>query len=136
MKVFGDCQRASVGPCWFGDWLRERTQGAVTSGDQPTWSEILDRFGNDGCGLLYVLLVVAAGQRTFEARISDLLCLVAMSPSRFDELVQQFCAASLIEVTAFGDVGWWTVLKTPSGWEPAIKSDDDGFYRPSERVKP
>jgi hypothetical protein len=103
---------------FFPDWLRERMRqpGSVLGTDALTWSEIIDGYSNDGAGLLYVLLTIAHGRRTFEADPRDVRALLRMTSERFGELVMQFVRARWIELEFGGDGATWTILRTPQGW--------------------
>jgi hypothetical protein len=104
---------------WFVDWLRERTRHVVGAlrGDVPTWGEIVDRHGADAAGLLYTLLEVSAGRRQFDMGTDDLLALLVMDRSRFNEIVAVFVQRKIIAATTFasGEVTW-TILRQPEGW--------------------
>jgi len=106
----------SIAP-WFPDWLRARaeTRGETTGGG-PTWSELHDELGPDGCGVLYVLLTIAHGRRVFDADPADVLALLAMDRGRFSELVLELVQRGLIEVSVGGDTMGWTIVRTPQGW--------------------
>jgi hypothetical protein len=104
---------------WFVDWLRERTRrvAGALRGDVPTWEEIVDRHGADAAGLLYTLLEVSAGRRQFDMGTDDLLALLVMDRSRFNEIVAVFVQRKIIAATTFasGEVTW-TILRQPEGW--------------------
>jgi hypothetical protein len=102
----------SIAP-WFPDWLRERMRQAasVLRTDALTWSEIVNEYSNDGAGLLYVLITVAHGRRTFDADPRDVLALLAMDRSRFNQLVAEFIQRGLIVASTSGDTTIWTILR-------------------------
>lgn len=101
---------------FFLDWLRERTcrVGSALTGDAPTWGEIADRHGADAAGLLYVLISVGHGQRIFNASTDDVLSLLSMSRSRFNQIVAVLVQRKIIAVTTWesGEVTW-EVLRVP-----------------------
>ena len=102
---------------WFGEWMREREQTRrEPTRSELTWDEVIDRFDNDGAGLLYTLIVMSHGRKEFDERTSDLLALLAMDRSRFNQLVAQFVQRGVIAASASGDTTTWTILRAPEGW--------------------
>jgi hypothetical protein len=103
---------------WFADWMKEREQARrreTTTRGGPTWDQVIHEFGNDGAGLLYTLIVMSHGRKEFDARIGDLMALLAMERSRFNQLVAQFAERGVIAVRHDGDNASWTILRQPDG---------------------
>jgi hypothetical protein len=99
---------------WFPDWLaeRERTRGEPTGGGSM-WDELHDALGPQACGVYYVLLTIAHGQRTFSADPRDVLALLDLDVSQFDQLLALLVQRGVIAVANDGDATTWTILRKP-----------------------
>jgi hypothetical protein len=112
---------------WWPKWMRARSETHGGNGAAELtldWDDVIERFHPDGAGVLYTLIIIAHGRHVFDACVSDVLALLAMSQDRFDELVEQLEIAGLISTqpAAYGSTRWKLNV------ERAVP-DSDAFYR-------
>jgi len=105
---------------WWGAWMEQRLRTlrqqeaaaarVITEDSDLTWSALIERFGNDAAGLLFCLLNISGGSRSFECRLSDFRSLVAMSVERFDFVLTALIEDGVINMVQQNDTAWWMVL--------------------------
>jgi len=102
---------------FFPAWLRERFEQVGGRVGELTWDEILDRHGPQAAAVLYVILTLAHGRTRFNALRGDVIDLLALDQSRFNEIVAVFVQRRIIAATTYASgETTWEILRVPEGW--------------------
>jgi hypothetical protein len=101
---------------WLAAWLDQRMQlrpeGAATG--ELTWPQLSAMLQPDALGVFFVLLELAGGQKQFTMHPEDVLALLSMTATRFDQVTERLVRCGLVETWPSGESVEWRVVRAPA----------------------